>query len=178
MASSYRRWGWHRLDPVWAQRLVADANLPRGAVVLDVGAGLGAVTRALVDNGARVVAVENHAGRARYLRDTFAGVIVVQADARDLRLPRRPFHVVANPPFAVTAALIARLLQRNSRLVSAHVVVQEQAARRWAGPAAPAVTRWHTMFDVSLGPRIPRRAFAPCPRVDARVLVVRSLLTN
>ncbi|HEX4777265.1 MAG TPA: rRNA adenine N-6-methyltransferase family protein, partial [Acidimicrobiia bacterium] len=157
MASSYRRWGWHRLDPVWAQRLVADANLPRGAVVLDVGAGLGAVTRALVDNGARVVAVEQHAGRAQQLRDTFAGVIVVQADARDLRLPRRPFHVVANPPFAVTGALIARLLQRNSRLVSAHLVVQEQAARRWAGPAAPAVTRWHTMFGVSLGRRIPRR---------------------
>jgi 23S rRNA (adenine-N6)-dimethyltransferase len=175
VVSSYRRWGWHRLDPTWAARLVADANLPRRAVVLDVGAGLGAVTCALVDNGARVVAVEQHAGRAQHLRDTFSGVVVVQADARDLRLPRRPFHVVANPPFAMTSALLYRLLQRNSRLVSARLVVQEQAARRWTASSAPGSARWRATFDVSLGPRIPRRAFHPPPRVDARILVVRAL---
>jgi 23S rRNA (adenine-N6)-dimethyltransferase len=171
--SSYRRWGWHRLDPVWAERLVADANLPRGAIVLDVGAGRGALTRALLAAGARVIAVEAHPGRAQHLRERFTGVIVVQADARDVRLPRRPFHVVANPPFALTTALLQRLLQPNSRLVSARLVVQEQAARRWASPMAPGSPRSRATYDVSLGAPIPRRAFDPRPRVDARTLVVR-----
>jgi 23S rRNA (adenine-N6)-dimethyltransferase len=169
-----RRWGWHELDRTWARRLVADAHLPPRALVLDVGAGRGALSDALLAAGARVVAVELHEGRRRELRRRFGDrIVVVAADAADLRLPRRPYHVVANPPFHVTTALLQRLLQPGSRLVSAHLVVQEQAARRWAGPGAPAWHLWTRSFAVSLGPAIPRSAFRPRPAVAARVLVVR-----
>lgn len=173
--SGARPWGWHRLDPDWAARLVADAGLARGALVVDVGAGTGAITAALVAAGARVVAVEAHPGRARTLRARFRhdDVTVVHADAVDLRLPRRPYHVVANLPFAIGAPVLRRLVQPGSRLVNAHVVLQEQVARRWAGFDAPGAARWRRDFDASLGPRVPRRAFTPPPRVDARVLRIR-----
>jgi hypothetical protein len=71
----------------------------------------------LVSSGARVVAVELHPTRANVLRTRFRHqpVVVAEADAADLRLPRRPFSVVANPPFAVTTALLRRLLGRGSR---------------------------------------------------------------
>ncbi len=97
------RWGWHRLHRSWARRVVADAGVMPGELVLDIGAGYGSLTQALVDAGARVVAVELQRQRAQVLRERFAGlpVTVVQADACDLRLPRRPFRVVDNPPFAV-----------------------------------------------------------------------------
>jgi 23S rRNA (adenine-N6)-dimethyltransferase len=131
------------------------------------------LTEPLVETGARVVAVEAHPERARHLRARFGdAVVVVQADAADLRLPRRPYHVVANPPFSVSGALLRRLLQPGSRLVSARLVVQEQAARRWAGSAAPGVRRWVRTHHASLGPRVPRSAFDPPPRVHARVLVI------
>lgn len=153
---------------------MAEARIAPGALVIDVGAGLGALTAPLVEAGARVIAVEAHPGRARYLRQRFAdAVVVVQADARDLRLPRRPFQVVANPPFHATAALLRRLLQPGSRLLSAHLVVQDQAARRWVGSQPPGAGRWRATFDVSLGLPLPRSAFRPPPRVDARVLVVQ-----
>ena len=42
------RWGWHRLEPHWAERLVAASPVGRGDVVLDVGAGLGALTAPLL----------------------------------------------------------------------------------------------------------------------------------
>jgi 23S rRNA (adenine-N6)-dimethyltransferase len=176
-----RQWGWHRLHPRWAAHLVADANVPAGATVIDVGAGTGALTRPLVAAGARVIAVEWHPGRADGLRRQFAhdnhNVVVVQCDAHDLRLPRRPYHVIASPPFHVTAALLRRLLQPGSRLVTAHLVLQEQAARRWASSTAPGYGRWGSAFEVSLGVRVPRRAFQPRPRVDARVLVIRRART-
>lgn len=174
MAGGRRRWGWHSLDRTWACRLVAEAGLPAGACVLDVGAGEGAITRPLLAAGARVIAVELHAGRAEGLRRAFGGsVVVVRADAADLRLPRRPYHVVANPPFAVTSALLRRLLQPGTRLETAHLVVQEQVARRWAGPDAPGLARWGRTHGAALGPGVPRRAFHPTPGVDARVLVLR-----
>ncbi len=111
-ASGHGTWGWHRLTPAWADRLVADAGVAPGDLVLDVGAGTGALTAPLVAAGARVIAVELHPGRAAALRRRFAGddVVVVHADAADLRLPRRPFRVVANPPFARTTAILGRLL--------------------------------------------------------------------
>jgi 23S rRNA (adenine-N6)-dimethyltransferase len=169
-----RRWGWHQLSAEWAERLVAEASIEAGDLVLDVGAGRGALTGPLLDAGARVVAIEAHPERAHYLRQRFGRrIVVVQADAGDLRLPRRPYHVVASPPFGVTGALLERVLQRGSRLRAAHMVLQEQAAVRWAGPAAPAAARWSATFVPSLGAKVPRRAFTPPPRVNARVLVIQ-----
>jgi 23S rRNA (adenine-N6)-dimethyltransferase len=178
--ASPRRWGWHQLHPGWAEHFVADARVPTRAIVVDVGAGTGALTRPLVARGVRVIAVEWHPERAAQLRRLFASgdrrVIVVQCDASDLRLPRRPYHVVANPPFHVGSALLRRVLQPGSRLVSAHLVLQEQVARRWSSSTAPGYRRWARTFELSMGLRIPRRAFDPPPRVDARVLVVRRRL--
>lgn len=167
-------WGWHRLSPSWAARLVADAGIRPGDLVLDVGAGTGALTAPLVASGARVIAVEFHPGRAAALRQRFAGsgVAVVRADAGDLRLPRKPFRVVANPPFAVTAALLGRLLAPGSRLVRADLVLQHAAARRWASGRAPGAGRWARDYDVRAGRPVPRSAFVPRPPVDCRVLRV------
>lgn len=174
MAGSRRQWGWHALRPSWADQLVADAALPAGALVLDIGAGEGALTRPLLAGGARVIAIEAHPGRAAELRRRFRDddVVVVQADARDLRLPRRPFHVVANLPYSATSDILRRLLAPGSRLQSAHLVLQEQAALRWAGPGAPAAARWQREVRAAVGPRIPRSAFHPPPRVPSRVLAL------
>ncbi|HVM06826.1 MAG TPA: rRNA adenine N-6-methyltransferase family protein [Acidimicrobiales bacterium] len=169
-----RRWGWHQLSAPFAEALVAEAAIPRGSTVVDIGAGSGALTAPLVRNGLRVVAVEAHRERAAQLRATFRGtsVIVVQADAAELRLPKMPYYVVANPPFAITAAVLRRLLQPGSRLVAARIILQHQAARRWVSPAAPAAARWQRMFEATLGRSVPRKAFSPPPPVDARVLVI------
>lgn len=171
MGPPTRGWGWHELDPFWARRLVADADLPSGALVLDVGAGGGAITAALLERDLRVIAFELHPGRAAALRVRFGeSVRIVRADASDLRLPKRSFHVVANPPFAITSALLRRILGSGSRLVTARVVVQHQAARRWSTDAAPRSARRAGPFAIEAGPKVPRRAFRPPPHVDCRIL--------
>jgi 23S rRNA (adenine-N6)-dimethyltransferase len=168
------RWGWHQLADGWARRLVIAAGIKPGDLVLDIGAGTGALTRQLVDRGASVVAVELHPGRARHLRERFAraAVTVVQVDAVDLRLPRGPFRVVANPPFGITAALIRRLVSRGSRLVTADLVVPKHVAVRWARGEAPGANRWRQSFDASMPCRLPRAAFRPPPPGPVAVLRV------
>ena len=164
------RWGWHRLDPRWADRLVAAADVRPGDVVVDVGAGTGALTAALVDAGARVVAVELHPARAATLRRRFdrTQVTVVQADASDLRLPRHPFKVVANPPFAVTAALLRRVTSRPSRLQRASLVLPAWAAARWAGGRGTGAP-W---FAYRIDGRVPPAAFRPPPPGPASILII------
>lgn len=168
-------WGWHPLDSRWAQRVVDAARVKPGELVLDVGAGLGALTAPLVRAGARVIAVELHPGRADRLRRRFADapVTVVRADAGDLRLPSRPFRVVSSPPYNVSTLLLKRLLAPGSRLVSADLVLQRQVANRWARGDAPGANRWFRYYDPSIGLRLPRKAFTPPPHVDSAVLLLR-----
>jgi 23S rRNA (adenine-N6)-dimethyltransferase len=167
-----RRWGWHALDDREAARLVAEAGVRPGDLVVDAGAGEGALTAHLVAAGARVVAVELHPGRAAGLRRRFAEepVTVVQADVGDLRLPRRPFAVVANPPFAASAALLRRLTAPGSRLTEATLVLPAWVARRWARGAVPGAARWQRTWDAGVARRLPRVAFSPPPPGEAAVL--------
>jgi 23S rRNA (adenine-N6)-dimethyltransferase len=177
-------WGWHRLADDWAERVVAAASVRPGELVLDIGAGQGALTGPLVRAGAQVIAVELHEGRAEALRRRFGtvngaaghgsasrhgnvgGVTVVQADAATLRLPRRPFRVVASPPYGITAGLLSLLLAPGSRLVAADLVLQRAAVRKYTG-------RRVRGYRITAGAALPRRAFQPPPRVDSAVLVIR-----
>ncbi len=173
-ASQRTRWGWHQLTDTHAHRLVRAAGVGPGDLVLDVGAGTGAITAPLVAAGARVVAVELHPGRAEALRTRFEGrgVTVVRTDAADLLLPRRPFRVVANPPFGITTALLRRLLAPGSRLIRADLIVPVHVAHRWAIGRAPGDRRWRAQFDATVERRLPPSAFRP-PGPPSAALVVR-----
>ena len=171
------RWGWHQLDDRWARRLVARADIAPAELVVDIGAGTGAITRHLLAAGAQVIAVEHHPRRAARLRRRFGDdVRVVEADAADLRLPRRPFRVVANPPFAITTALLRRILHDGSRLHQADLIVPTHVAARWGGGRGRGHHRWSTRFDVTITARVPRSAFRPPPPRPAAVLTFRRRL--
>ena len=176
MAGHSGPWGWHQLGKHWATRLVTLADVGPGDLVLDIGAGSGAITQELLRAGARVVAVELHPERAAFLRARFDGaaVKVVRADAADLRLPRRPFKVVANPPFSVTVALLRRLTASSCQLQRASIVLPTWAVARWVSGRGVGTASSARAFVYDRGPTIPARAFRPTPPADPAVLLIRS----
>ncbi len=161
---------WYRLRPDWAVRVVEAADIRRGELVVELGAGDGALTVPLARTGARVIAVELHPGRAERLRDRVRDldVRVAEMDAADFRYPRRPVRVVANPPFGIASSLI-RVAIGQPGVVALDLVLPRSVALRWADGRLRAARRFHG----GLGPAVPRRAFSPVPRVDCAVLQLR-----
>jgi 23S rRNA (adenine-N6)-dimethyltransferase len=78
---------------------------------MDIGAGDGALTSHLIAAGARVLAVELHPARVRRLRERFGdAVTVICADIAEVRLPGRPYRVVASPPYQHSSRVLRSLL--------------------------------------------------------------------
>jgi 23S rRNA (adenine-N6)-dimethyltransferase len=162
-----------------AADLVEQAGVGPADLVVEIGAGTGVLTLALARRAGRVLAVERDPRLAAGARRRLAGhgnVAVVTADALRLPLPRRPFRVVANLPFGSTGAMLRRLLDDpRAPLQRADLIVQEEAARRYAAaaPATPRTVRWGAWYELRAGRRLPPACFSPPPRVAAAVLVVR-----
>ncbi len=146
-----------------------------GDVVVDVGAGTGALTQALVEAGARVLALELDVALAAGLRQRFAArdVEVLAVDARDWIWPESPFAVVANLPFAGSGSILSSLLgDPRIPLRRLDAILQWEAAVKHAAvwPATLKSTHWGAWHELAVTARISRSAFSPPPSVDAGVL--------
>ena len=148
-------------------------------MVYDLGAGYGALTAPLARTGARVIAIELDPGLASRLRRRFCAephVGIVEADLRRVPLPRRPFTVVASPPFALTTLLCRRLLGDADIQLTGAELILEWGAAKWLSNPEPRdkeTARWMARYDMRLVRRVPPASFSPPPRSDAAYLRIR-----
>jgi 16S rRNA (adenine1518-N6/adenine1519-N6)-dimethyltransferase len=179
-AQRRRALGQHFLvDPEVSARTVAIADLAPGAQVLEIGPGRGALTRALLDAGARVVAVELDTDLAGKLAARAAPALeVVEGDFLRLdldRLPAAPQVVVANLPYSTGTAIVSRLLEHPRRFPRLVVMLQKEVAERLcAGPGSRAyaaltvLTALHAVARLAF--LVPPGAFSPPPKVESAVV--------
>lgn len=166
-------------DRAIAAELIRSSGVGPDDLVFDLGAGYGAITARLAATGARVIAVEIDGRLAGRLERRFRGdanVRVVHGDARQVPLPRRRFHVVANIPFAATTALLRRLLGDSAvPLDGANLIVGWGAAKALTAPVPRnrEMAQWHARFRIALVRRIPAASFSPPPRTDAGHVSIR-----
>lgn len=173
-----RREGQHFLtDPATLRAIVRDAAVRPGERVLEIGPGLGSLTLALREAGARVLAVEIDAGLVRACGEVVGDdphVRLVHGDVLTLDLAElldEPVAVVANLPYHAATPMLLRLLG-SQRMTRAHVLVQREVGERWAaGPAHPrfgAVSvKVAAHGRARLVRRVSRQSFHPVPGVDS-----------
>lgn len=168
-------------DPNTVRRIARLAGLSAGDQVLEIGAGLGSLTLALAETGARVVAVETDRRIVPVLRSVVepAGVEVVEGDALTLDLPAllaahgdRAWSLVANLPYNVATPLVMRTLTEAPAVTRLLVMVQREVGERMAAAvgddAYGAVSVRIAYFATAeLAGRVPASVFVPRPRVES-----------
>ena len=131
------------VDPDVLEAILAEAAPGPGRHVLEIGPGLGFLTRGLLEAGAQVTAVELDRGLAAFLSEDLAaaieggGLSLIQGDALDQdlnELARAAYDVVANMPYHITSPILHRLLGETPRPERLVLMVQREVAERIAAP--------------------------------------------
>jgi 16S rRNA (adenine1518-N6/adenine1519-N6)-dimethyltransferase len=178
-----RALGQHFLaDPNTARRIVRLAGIESGDRVLEIGPGLGSLTLALADAGARVVALELDRHLAPVLEETVAASDTVRVEVGDALevdfdglLDDGPWHSVSNLPYNVAAPVVARLLDDFPRVEHLMVMVQREVGERLAagpGDAAYGALSVKVAFhaDARLVGTVPPTVFVPPPKVESALV--------
>lgn len=168
-------------DPSAAQRIVSAASLSSEDTVVEVGAGLGVLTRLLAEQAGQVLAVELDDGLVRVLNEQLAdlpNVRIIHGDILqlpDLGVSHLAYKVVGNLPYYITSAVLRRFLEKRPRPRLMVVTVQREVAERIvAQPGRLSLLAVSVQFygRPGLVARIPPGAFYPSPQVDSAVLRV------
>lgn len=178
-----KRLGQHfMLAPEALSAVVDAANLSSDETVLEIGAGIGALTMCLEQASKRVVAVEIDSRLLPALNEVVGdlpGVQIVQADILDLDLEalmgEGPYTVVANIPYNITSLLIRRLLEAPTCPQRLVLTVQREVAERIvAAPGQMSLLALSVQLygAACIMARISAASFFPQPKVDSAVLRV------
>ncbi|GLW07130.1 23S rRNA (adenine(2058)-N(6))-methyltransferase Erm(O) [Microtetraspora sp. NBRC 13810] len=156
-------------------RIVRAARPARDGLILEPGAGEGHLTRALADHCRKVIAYEIDpllAGRLAARTRDDDRIEVARGDFTTARAPGRPFAVVGNIPYSVTAGIV-RWCLRAPDLTSATLVTQWEYARKRTGDygrwSRLTVTTW-PRYAWELHGRIDRERFRPVPQTDSAIM--------
>lgn len=175
-------------DDVTLESICDSAGVEAGDAVLEVGPGLGTLTRKLLQRGAVVTAVEFDSHLAQTLptqcwedsppkTENPGKLTVVEADILQFNLQQLPggYKVVANIPYYLTSNLIRVLCESPNHFTTAALLIQKEVAERVvAEPGKMSLLSVSTQFycEVSLGAFVPAKLFTPPPKVDSQVLIL------
>lgn len=183
-------------DPWWIERIAHALEIQEGDLVLEIGPGKGALTRALLPLTRELVAVEIDQRMVGHLREELGGapnLRIVHADFLRFDLGRElgtwPVRIVGNLPYHVTSAILMRVLDEirrghtdpaAARVTDFAVMIQKEVAQRiLSGPGS----REFGILSVYTGLlckgeillEVPPAAFIPRPKVTSSVIRLRPL---
>ncbi len=165
-------------SPRLIERLLDAASITPDDVVLDLGAGDGALTAPLARRCRQVVAVEKDPHLAALLRTRFGDddhVAVRYDDILHTTLPRGPYKVFSNLPFSTTTDVVTRLTAAPNPPDDAYLIVQREAAARFQGVPRSTLyaMKLDPWFETTVIHRFRRTDFVPAPGVDVVLMRMR-----
>jgi len=168
-------------DQNLARWIVDQAQITPADYVIEIGPGLGALTRFLLEKGAYVLAIEKDARLAKFLRSRFGDerLEIVNTDALQfdprVLLAHRSVKLIGNLPYNISSPLLLKFLERPSPISLCVLTLQKEMAMRLS--ASPCTHDYGALtLRVQLHHRVkylrsvPATVFLPRPDVDSAVV--------
>lgn len=181
------------------RRIIARAGVKHGDCVLEVGPGTGALTEALVEVGANIVACEIDRDMAAILTDRVIArapeqVSLIVADCLDgkhklseelmaeidRRFGGKPFKLVANLPYQAATPLIILLMTTRRDCIGQYATIQREVAQRLiasprCGEYGPLSILSHLLSRTEIFAELPPSCFWPSPEVTSSMIAIEQL---
>lgn len=150
--------------------LVGRSSFGKHDLVLEIGPGKGIITSELVRRVGHVIAVEIDAHWYQYLQNTcgnFHNLTLYRQDFLDFTLPRLPYKVFANIPFAIEGKVVRKLLEDANPPQDCYLVVMKELAQRFCLKNTMFSAMHSPWFDFSIVHYFDPHDFTPVPSVRA-----------
>jgi dimethyladenosine transferase len=177
------------IDDNIVDKIVAGAGIGPSDKIIEVGPGIGTLTREMASRAGALMAVEIDKNLIPILTDTLGDYEnvkivnedIIKADIRGLideNLSGGPVKLVANLPYYITTPIIMRFLEEDINVTDIVVMVQKEVAERMNaqpggkdfGALSVAVQFY---CDTEIVAKVPRHLFVPQPNVDSIVIALR-----
>lgn len=166
------------VDDLLLQSMIAYADVKMDDVVLEVGAGLGFLTRLLSPRAKKVIAVEIDPRLTVILREqlsSLSNVELIEGDILTVSIPHLD-KVISTPPYSISSPLLFWLIEKTFKLTV--LAFQEEFARRLTATVGSKdysrlTVATYYRVDAELLDHIPRSSFYPPPDVDSMIVRLR-----
>ena len=173
-----------------ALRAIVDAgSIVPTDTILEIGPGKGALTEALLETGAKVIAVEKDRELIPYLQEKFAEQIiegrfeliekdVLEFEPKSIGLALGTYKLIANIPYYITGAILEKFLEEETRPERIVFLVQKEVADRIV-----ARDKKESILSISVKAfgvpkvvmKVSKKAFSPSPKVDSAILLIGNI---
>lgn len=170
------------IDNTALEAIVLAADIKKGERVLEVGPGLGVLTGALLESGAKVTAIERDRRLFEFVTPLLkpAGEMPINGDAAKLDwdgiMGAKPWKFVSNLPYAITSFALRKALYAKNPPMAVVVLIQREVAERLMAHVRGGKQSLLSLMvalassEIGIVRRVPPGAFWPPPKVDSAVV--------
>jgi 16S rRNA (adenine1518-N6/adenine1519-N6)-dimethyltransferase len=178
------------------KKIIEAGEIKIGETVLEIGPGKGALTKKLLESGAKVIAVEKDNELFEILKIKFAeqitsgSLVLVHEDILEFEISKykkeiKKYKIIANIPYNITGAILKKFLSNEYQPTSMVVLVQQEVAQRIVArdPRHGGASGKESILSISvkaygepkLVMKVPARYFSPAPKVDSAIISIKNI---
>lgn len=167
------------IDSKVLRKVISEADLNENDIVVEIGAGLGALTSELIINAKKVYSYEIDSTLFRYVKEKFSDLSNIELFNQDILQVKIPSHnkVVSNFPYTITGSIIEKVFYNEQPPEGVLIIEKSIANRIFLSGTYKDFSRISVTFNAFMEPLkkqiIPSNCFYPRPKIDLALIKVK-----